>query len=85
MRAIGIVLGDQLIARIYEDGRFEQLIELQGKARPNLLQLYEDCFYNVPNSSTFDERFNHAERHNYFCWTKPALQLAALIIPQDRC
>ena len=83
MRVISMILGDREIARIEEDGTFRQLVEFKGMVQPSVRQLYEDCFYGVPNSSTFDERFEHVRVHNYFCWTKPALQLAARILPDE--
>ena len=81
MRVISMILGDQEIARIDEEGRFTQMVEFKGLVQPSALQLYEDCFYGVPNSSTFDERFELVRVHNYFCWTKPTLQLAARTLP----
>lgn len=81
MRVISVILSDREIARIDEEGNFKQLVEFKGLVQPSVRQLYDDCFYGVPNSSTFDERFELVESHSYFCWTKPALQLAARILP----
>lgn len=83
MRMISMLLGDQEIARIDEEGKFSQLVEFKGLVQPSVRQLYEDCFYEVPNSSTFDERFELVRVHNYFCWTKPVLQLAAITLPDE--
>ena len=83
MRAISLILNDWELARIDEEGNLKQLVEFKGLSQPNVRQLYEDCFYEVPNSSTFDERFELVKIHKYFCWTKPALQLAAIILPDE--
>ena len=83
MRVISVILGDREIARIDEEGNFKQLVEFKGLAQPSVRQLYEDCFYGVPNSSTFDERFELVKVHKYFCWTKPNLQLAARTLPEE--
>lgn len=83
MRVISMILSDREIARIDEEGNFKQLVEFKGLAQPSVRQLYEDCFYGVPNSSTFDERFELVRVHKYFCWTKPTLQLAARTLKKE--
>ena len=80
MRVISMFLGDWEIARV-EEGKIRQLAEFKGISQPNVSQLYEDCFYDVPDSSTFDERFELAREHKYFCWSKPALKLVARTLP----
>ena len=81
MRVISLVLADKEVARV-EEGVFKNLIEIKGSHIPNdiLKQWYDDCFYNIKNSSTFDERFELVKEQNYFCFSKPKLQLAARIL-----
>lgn len=84
MRVISLVLADREIARV-EEGVFKQLVELDPKnielLPDNLFQTwYEDCFYGIPNSSTFEERFELVKEQNYFCYSKPKLKLAARIL-----
>lgn len=80
MRVISMLLGDWEIARI-EEGKFTYITEFKGVSNPDVVGLYNDCFYDVPNSSTFDERFELVREHKYFCWSKPALQLVARTLP----
>lgn len=84
MKVISLILADREIARV-EEGVFKQLVELDPKnielLPDNLFQTwYEDCFYGIPNSSTFEERFELAMKQNYFCYSKPKLKLAARIL-----
>lgn len=86
MRVISMVLDDREFARVEEGGIFKNIIEpVGGELLPSNLfqQLYEDCFYGIPNSSTFDERFELARANNYFCWRKPALQLVARTLKEE--
>lgn len=84
MKVISLILADREIARV-EEGVFKQLVELSPKNMEllpdNLFQTwYEDCFYGIPNSSTFEERFELVKEQNYFCYSKPKLKLAARIL-----
>ena len=83
MRVISMLLADREIARV-EEGVFRILIEPKrgdDLLPDNLYQSwYEDCFYGIENSSTFDERFELVEVQNYFCYSKPKLKLAARIL-----
>lgn len=55
----------------------------EGKFAPNLLGWYNDCFYGIKNSSTFDDRFRLVEKNNYFCFSKPELELVARTMPDE--
>ncbi|MBD5526518.1 MAG: hypothetical protein HDR04_19385 [Lachnospiraceae bacterium] len=84
MKIISMILADREIARV-EEGVFKQLVEFGSKnielLPDNLFQTwYDDCFYGIPKSSTFEERFELVEEQNYFCYSKPKLQLAARIL-----
>lgn len=63
------------IARAYAD-RFEVLLE-PGPFMPDLRGWYEDCFFNVEDSATFEQRFQRVAENHYFCFSKPALKLYA--------
>lgn len=57
MRMISVILSDWEIARIDEEGNLKQLVEFKGLVQSSVRQLYEDCFYNGPNTATFEEGF----------------------------
>ena len=44
---------------------------------PDLQQWYNDSFYNIGNSKTFEQRFKLVEENHYMCFSKPALKLYA--------
>lgn len=82
MKVISMELGGKEIARI-EEGVFIPLIDCRGRFQPNLTDWYEDCFFGVKNSSSFEERFKRVEENDYFCYSKPALKLIAKITKED--
>ena len=77
MKVISMMLAGEEIARI-EEGKFTYVIEPKGGSlAPNFVNWYNDCFYGIPHSSTFEERFKLVEENNYFCFSKPKLKLIA--------
>lgn len=82
MKVISIALGEVEYARV-EEGRFRVIKEFAGPAKVNVVQLYEDCFHDLPKSEhdTFEKRFELVSQHKYFCWSKPNLQLIARTLP----
>ena len=78
MRVISMILADKEVARV-EEGQFKNLIEIQNRFVPNNVfsDWYDDCFYGIKNSSTFDDRFRLVKENNYFCYSKPELKLIA--------
>ncbi|MBD5452323.1 MAG: hypothetical protein HDR25_06745 [Lachnospiraceae bacterium] len=79
MRVISMMLAGREIARV-EEGEFRDLRERRDKFDPNLQQWYDDCFYSVPNSTTFEERLKLVKDNHYFCYSKPDLKLIARTI-----
>lgn len=83
MRVISVLLGGKEVARV-EEGVFKNLVEVETKSGLTSANIfhdwYNDCFYGIPNSSTFEERFELVKKQNYFCYSKPQLKLAARTI-----
>lgn len=83
MRVISMILGDEEIARV-EEGVFKNIVEPARKwegVSNNLFKTwYEDCFYGIENSSTFEERLELVRKQNYLCYSKPHIQLTIQII-----
>lgn len=76
MKIIKMMIGDRHIATVTESG-METFIKSHPFA-PNLAEWYEACFYEVPNSDTFEERYELVLAGNYFCYLKPGLTLIAV-------
>lgn len=82
MRVISMRLSDIELARI-EEGKFVPVLELKNRQYgPDFKQWYEDCFYGIKNSRTFDERYELVESNGYFCYSKPELTLIAMRIDE---
>ncbi len=78
MRVISMRLSDIELARI-EEGKFVPVLEcVKHPYGPDFKQWYEDCFYGIQNSRTFDERYALVESNGYFCYSKPELKLIAM-------
>lgn len=76
MKVIKMILGDKEIARIV-DGVFEEKVICNHRFAPNFRNWYDDCFYNIKGSKSFEERFELVKKNNYFCFSKPSLKLIA--------
>lgn len=76
MKVISMFAGEKEIARI-EEGKFKQLVETKGPLAPNFQDWYNNCFYSVANSKSFEERFKLVEENNYFCYSNPHIKLIA--------
>lgn len=63
------------IGRVYED-HIQSFLE-PAPFMPDLQQWYNDSFYNISNSKTFEQRFKLVEENHYMCFSKPALRLYA--------
>ena len=83
MRVISMILADKEVARV-EEGQFKNLIEIQNCFVSNNVfsNWYDDCFYGIKNSATFDDRFRLVKENNYFCYSKPELKLIARILEE---
>ena len=83
MRVISMILGDEEIARV-EEGVFKNIVEpackWEGVSNNLFKTWYEDCFYGIENSSTFEERLELLRKQNYLCYSKPHIQLTIQII-----
>ena len=83
MRVISMILGDEEIARV-EEGVFknseETACKWEGVSNNLFKTWYEDCFYGIENSSTFEERLELVRKQNYLCYSKPHIQLTIQII-----
>lgn len=76
MKVIKLMIKDEEIARV-EDGVFSNTITPVGICPPKFSQWYEDCFYGIKGTRTFEERFEAVKAGNYFCYSKPQLKLEA--------
>ena len=76
MKVIHMILAGKEIARI-EDGTFIRLVEPVGICPPNFGEWYNACFYDIPHSDSFEERWLLVRNRNYFCYLKPELKLIA--------
>lgn len=76
MRYISMMLAEEEIARI-EEGVFKKIMKCNGFFIPNFEDWYNDSFYNIPNSKTFDQRYELVRNNNYFCYSKPDIRLIA--------
>ncbi|MCR5517274.1 MAG: hypothetical protein K6F17_01715 [Lachnospiraceae bacterium] len=76
MKVISMMMGTIEVAKI-EDGKFTNIVKNSSGLIPSFIQLYDDCFYGIPHSNTFEERYSLVTKNNYFCYTKPTLKLIA--------
>ena len=80
MKIIRMILGEEEIARI-TDGKFENILICNHYLAPNFHNWYDDCFYGIAHSRTFEQRFDLVKQKQYFCYSKPSLKLVAEEIP----
>ncbi len=83
MKIIRLLIGGSEIARV-TDGIFSNTITPMGICPPNFAQWYEDCFYGLKGTRTFEERFEAVKSGNYFCYSKPCLKLEAVEEQDDQ-
>jgi hypothetical protein len=83
MKIIRLLIGGSEIARV-TDGIFSNTITPMGICPPNFAQWYEDCFYGLKGTRTFEERFEAVKSGKYFCYSKPCLKLEAVEEQDDR-
>lgn len=75
MKVIKMMIGGHHIATISDHG-METFIKPHMYA-PNLDEWYGACFYSIPHSDTFEQRYDLVVQNNYFCYLKPSLKLVA--------
>lgn len=74
-KCIKLFLGEHEVGRAYE-GRFVNMVP----ANPfgiNSKNWYDDSFYGVEDSDTFEARFQRVLEGKYMCFSKPTLKLCA--------
>ncbi len=75
MKYIVLWLAGREIGRAYPD-RFVDMLP-ENPFGVSAKKFYDDSFYSIANSSTFEERFQRVTEGNYMCFSKPALRLYA--------
>ena len=75
-KIIKMILGGKEVAKV-TDGVFENILICNHKFAPDFHSWYDNSFYNIKNSRTFEERFELVKQNNYFCFSKPSLILIA--------
>ena len=75
VKCIKLYMGEREVGRAYE-GRFVDMMP-PNPFGINARSWYEDCFYGVENSGTFEERFQRVLEGKYMCFSKPTLKLYA--------
>lgn len=76
VKMIKMMIGNKELARI-TDGVFTNIIPCRHEFSPDFRAWYDDCFFEIENAQTFEERFEHVLNGNYFCFTKPSVKLVA--------
>lgn len=79
---IKLILGGREVARV-EEGIFKNTLICNHPFAPDFKKWYADCFYNLENANTFEQRYNLVKLGQYFCFSKPALKLEAIDLPRD--
>lgn len=75
VKYISMCLSDREIGRVYED-RIVSMVP-PGPFAPDIRQWYDDSFYRIPDSDTFEARYRHVTENCYMCFSKPALKMYA--------
>ena len=77
MKKIEMMWDNRIVARI-EEGKFIPLVTYaQPNLAPNLKAMYDSCFYRSPAKS-FEEQWEKASKHEYFCSLNPYVRLIAI-------
>ena len=74
MKIIKMMLGGEEVARI-TDGQFEAKLINTSPFAFNLKSMYDNCFYGISDTATFEQQFEAAKNGRYFCYSKPSLKL----------
>ena len=77
MKKIEMMWNNEIVEVIEED-KFVPLIRYEEPLlAPNFREWYNSCFFRSPAKS-FEEQWEKASKHDYFCELKPCVRLIAI-------